>query len=1076
MKNQTLATLSVVLLGGVVALVPACGGGGGGGSSGSSGGSNMDLQQVSNGFGQLVPFSVFRLDPATGTPTQNLVSIRTFDDLVSNLTLTNPIRPVPQYPTDATLPNGQAGNHFVYAEFTQDIDIASILDPASTSQSVGGLTGAITLTALDPITGATSVVPARVFMGKLFFNPISQQNELFAVTYAGDATGDPATVPLQKWVKVDPTTGAFIAVDDGSGGHPGQGFPGTDSQFSGFQKLISTHTVVFVADSDNDLATSKETFPAGKELRLRISTSVRSTAGKFQKRAALATTTVGQDTLRPEISTTPPPISSPVITPGSGDTNVDPMTNIIVEFTEAVQPLSVGSLPNGRPPALSSSVHVEFGPAAQRVQVPFTELPVSVFDLSRYELTPVFNFPGEGPPEFQCGIFNRVDIVVFPLQLLDLAPVPNTNLQSASTFFVTGEGPGLINAPVTPDAIYVGRSGAIPGISIIDLNGFGQSTGIPTFDPTYQTFGSDPLERTNFPNNQNVRLQGTVLRPPLTPGTCTINGGSSGVFTMTRDSSLNNLLIRAPIITAAGDMMIGHALDGAFNNGPAPFGCQSGGGTLCGSDGKKVIAPAPTGQNTMGPVQPNQTSFLLAGGENLAGWAPHPNPPPLIFPPICASPYIGGQEPTSVDTPASNVLTPGDPLGNPLQGVPPSGLLTREQNSFFQGPSLEQPTLGACATYMIRQQIGHFMYVIDRARREIVVLNSNRMTVVDRIPTFDPTSLAMSPNLSYLAVVNQLSDLVSFIDIDPNSSTFHQVVTETVVGHRPRGIAWEGGNEDVLVADEGDNSLYILGGASLQVRKIVRSQLSQPFDVAVTPRQQCFGFSRYVYFAYVINRNGRLAVYESGPNTVNGWGYDDIVGITSQTLRSPKAIQIDQVDLRSAVWVAHEGPIDALTGAPGPFGVGAVSKLVTTSGLFGALPLNFTSLLIPQFRDMSYTAQVSIGQTQLSGVPTDLAFDNQRMFSGQPNFVTPFSIGPPTPENGKHPVRSASGDCSGAPYNLSEPSYMFVAVPNSQNGTGVVDVIVLEGAFSRVDTDKFHAGIQSIQAPNVQVIMDFLRQ
>ena len=93
-----------------------------------------------------------------------------------------------------------------------------------------------------------------------------------------------------------------------------------------------------------------------------------------------------------------------------------------------------------------------------------------------------------------------------------------------------------------------------------------------------------------------------------------------------------------------------------------------------------------------------------------------------------------------------------------------------------------------------------------------------------------------------------------------------------------------------------------------------------------------------------------------------------------------------------------------------------------------------------------------------------------------PNFVTPFSIGPPAQENGKHPVRSNSGDCTAAAYNMSEPSYMFVAVPNSQNGTGVVDVIVLDGAFSRVDTDKFHAGIQSIQAPSVQAVVDFLRQ
>jgi hypothetical protein len=1036
----------------------------------------MDLLQISNGFGQLVPYTVLRLNEA-GMPTQNLVSIRTDEDILNNVTPTNPVQPVPQFPTDATLPNGSQGNHFVYAEFNQDIDIDSVLDASSTSQSVGGLTGTITLSALDPITGGTSVVPARVFLGRRFFNATTQQDELFAVTYAGDAVpanpGEPATVPLQKWVKVDPTTGAFIPADvDGT--FPGLGFPGTESQFTGFQKLISTHTIIFVADTDNDLFT-KDTFPSGKELRLRISTSVRSTSGHYQHRAALATTTVGADTLRPEIATTPPPINSPVITPGSGDTNVDPLTDVVVEFTEAVQPLAVGSIPNGHPPVLSASVRIEFGIAPNRAQVPFTVLPVSVFDLSRYRLTPVFNFPGEGPPGYPCASgLNQVDVTVNAGQITDLAS--NINLQSATTSFTTGEGPGLINAPVTPDAIYVGRSGAIPGLSVIDLNGFGQSTGVPTFDPTYLTFGTDPLERTNFPNNPNVRLQGSVLRPALAPGNCTINGGSSGVFTLTRDSALNNLLIRAPLITAVGDMMIGHGLDGAFNNGPAPFGCQSGGGNLCASDGKKRIAPAQLGTNTMGPVQPNQVSNILDGAENLAGWAPHPNPPPLVFPPICASPYIGGQEPTSIDTPATNVLSPGDPLGNPLQGLPPSGLLTREQNAFFIGPSLPQATLGACQNFMIRQQVGQFLYLIDRARREIVVLNSNRMTVIDRIPTFDPTSLAMSPNLTFMAVVNQLSDLVSFIDIDPTSSTFHQVVTETVVGHRPRGIAWDGGNEDLLVANEGDNSVSVIGAASLQVRKIARSQLNQPFEVSITPRQGCFGFLRDVYFGYVLNRNGRLAIFESGPNTVNGWGYDDIIGVTSQTFRNPKAMQIDQIDLRSAVWIAHEGPINPLTGAPGPFGVGAMTKLVATSGLFGALPLNFTSLLIPQFRDMSYSVQVSISTTQLSGVPTDMAFDNQRMFSGQPNLTTPFSVGPSSPENGKSPIRSASGTCTSPPYNNSEPSYMFVAVPNSQNGTGVIDVIILDGAFSRVDTDKFHVGIQSIQSPNVQVIMDFLRQ
>jgi YVTN family beta-propeller protein len=1073
MKNHRLA---LVVLGGAALLFPACGGGGGGGgSSGSSGGSSLDLQQVSNGFGQLLPHTVFALDQATGQPTQNLVAVRTADDLIKNLTATNGVQPVPQWPTAAILPNGQPGNHFLYAEFTEDIDLNSVLDASTSSQTLGGLTGAVTLVSLDPNTGNTQPIPARAFIGQRFVNSTTQESELFAVTYAGGPLPTtPPTVELQKWVKVT-STGAFVANDVGAGATPGVGFPGIDSQFTGFSKLISTRTIVFVADSDADLSTL-DTFPAGKEIRMRISNAVKSVTGSPLKRRALACSTVGVDTLRPEVSTAPPPINQPVITPGGGDINVDTQTTVIVEFTEPVQPLTVGSLPTGKAPVLSSSVRIEFGPSSARVRVPFTCLPPSVFDLSTWELTPVFGFPGEGPDEFSCGIFNRVDVTVNSAQIKDLAPTPNLNILGPATFFTTGTGPGLVNAPVTPDAIYVGRSGAVPGLSVIDLNGFGQSTGIPTFDSTYTTFGTDAYDRTNFPNNPNVRLQGSLLRPALTPGTCTVNGGSSGVFTLTRDSSLNKLLIRSPLLTSVGDMMLGHGLDTAFNNGPAPFGCQSGGGNLCASDGKKRIAPVAVGSgNTMAPAQPNQFGNIADGAENLVGWAPHPNPPPLIFPPICVSPYIGGQEPTSVDTTTAgvtNLLSPGNAFGQPLIGIPPSGLLTPEQNSFFQGPSIEQSTVGACTDYQIRQQIGQFLYIIDRARREIVVLNSNRMTVVDRIQTFDPTALAMSPNLNFLAVVNQLSDLVSFIDIDPASATFHTVVQETVVGSRPRGIAWDPGNEDVLVTNEGDNTVSVLSASSLSVRKVVRSQLDQPFEISISPRQPCFGFSRNVYFAYIMNRSGRLAIFESGPNSVNGWGYDDVIGIASQTFRSPKAMQIDPLDLRSAVWIAHEGPINLQNDAPGPFGVGAMSKIVCQSGIQGQLPLNFQSLAIPQFRDLAYAIQVSIGTQQLSGVPVDLAFDDLRSLSGLPNFVTTFTAGSPVQINGKSVVR---GGCPQV-VNTNEPKYMFVAVPNSLNGTGVVDVILIDGTFGRVDTDPFHSGVQSIAAPNVQVVMDYFRQ
>jgi hypothetical protein len=77
----------------------------------------------------------------------------------------------------------------------------------------------------------------------------------------------------------------------------------------------------------------------------------------------------------------------------------------------------------------------------------------------------------------------------------------------------------------------------VAGISVIDLNGFGQSTGSPTYDPTYTNIQAGD---TNFPDNPNVKLQGSLLFPPLIPGSNTRTGGSSGVFTLTRNSALDH--------------------------------------------------------------------------------------------------------------------------------------------------------------------------------------------------------------------------------------------------------------------------------------------------------------------------------------------------------------------------------------------------------------------------------------------------------------------------------------------------------------------------------------------------------
>ena len=1061
--SKTRRTLSVIGCAGI--LLAGCGGGNDsddGGAGGSQ--AQMMLEEVSSGFGQLLPHTIRKLQ--SGVPSTETVSIRSAQDLFDNLIPGNPILPVPRFAESALLPSGAEGNHFLYARFTREIDIASVLD-SSPAGGNSGMTGVVNVVATDPISGDSLPIVGRAFVG--------------GQTFAGELVGNPPLFPLQRWVALDSSGNTMVLRAEGLG------FPGTQGSFNGSHLLVSDKTLLFVPDADGDLSTF-ETFPTGVQIRMQISTALRATNGEFLQGRALASSTVGPDVLSPEVVRSPPPLNQPLITPGNGEVDVDPMTTIRVSFTEPVQPLSVGNLSDGTPPGLSSLIKIEFGPANSRTDMPFAVMPASVFDLATYELTPAFNFPGSGPPFAQCGTFSLVDITINPGQLQDLAQnedpadpsqtVPNTNLLGALTFFDTGEGPGIVNAPVAPDVIYALRSGALPGVSVVDLNGYGAGTGNPTFDQSNPQF-----EHTNFPNDPNVIFH-TSLRPSLSIGTCTINGGSAGVYTLTRDSSLSDLVLRPPLLSNVADLMIGHALDGTFNNAQFPFGCQAGGGEVCTLDGLKVINAVPNG-NTMSPLQPGQIpGNFTPGAPNIISWSPHPNPPPLSFPPLCIAPFMGAQEPSSIDntTPppgfpvVPNLLGPGDPFGNPLASppIPPSGLLTPEQNVYFQGPTQGQTNITACTPYEIRQQVGHFLYVVDRQRREVVVLNSNRMTVVDRIAVPDPTTVAMGTNLDFLAIASQQADTVTFIDINPTSSTFHQTVKTTVVGDAPRGLAWQPDNEDILVCNEGDNSLSIISAFSLEVRKVVSAQLNDPFEVVCLPRMLGYSFNRGVYFAYILNRVGTLALFESGPNGVNGWGFDDVIGIAPFEFQNPKTMHPDPNSLQASIWIAHEGPIDPLNGNPGPVGEGAISQLLIQSAQPGQLPLSGSTS--PQFRSMQLAVPVSVGEDQLLGVPVDIALDNLRSWGGFINPQNPFSAGGAfggLPLNGKNLIRPNGGTFR----NTVTSAFLFAAVPNPQGSAGVVDVLQVDsGGALRRDVNPYEPGIQSIRVPNVIGVSDYWRQ
>lgn len=1043
-------------------------------SSGGGSETAMNLNVMSNGFGQLLPHQIQEINDI-GIPQPVILQVRDQQTLIDNLRLDNPILPVAKFPEQTILPNGAAGNHYLFANFTQPIDVTSVLDGSPGSQASSGLSAAVSVTAIDPVSGDSAPIQGRVFVG--------------GQTFANNPTS--GAVELTTWVSED-SSGNLRADDPRAAG-----FPGVLTALQGEALLASPNTLIFIPDTDNNLSTF-ETFPTGLQIRMRITTALSSTGGKELSNTALGSTTVGADFLAPEIITAPPPLNAPAINPGNGDLGVDPLTNIVAEFTEPLQPLTLGSLNGAGVPNTSAGFSVTFGPPTAPTDMPFTVRPVSVYDLSRFEIIPAFNFPGSGPVFQDCATFSRVNIQVNAGAITDLSRnvdpndatqvIPNTNTLSATTFFQTGEGPGIANMPVLPEAIYALRSGAAPGISVIDLNGFGAGTGNPSF-----TLGIPREGETKFPFDPNVSQQSGLL-PPLNQGSCTIDGGSAGVFTLSLDSSLRDFVVQSPTVANVTDLHAGHSLDVVFNNSLDT--CQSSGalvgGDVCAASGRKVSVPASYGPNTIGPAAQNQFGGVSPGAENFISWAPHPNPPPLVFPPLCVVPFLNAQEPTSVDhfigpPPAGlnnnplkqNLLVPGDPFGNPEgpNPQPPRGKLAAEQNQFFMGPSQGQVLLDACNLYQLRQQVGHFLYVVDRQRREITVLNSNRMTVIDRIQVADPTSLAMGTNLDFLAVSNQSADTVVFIDIDPTSSTFHQIIKETEVGRGPRGLAWQPESEDILVCNELDSSVSIISASSLEVRRVVSSQLNRPFEVCIYPRMVNYSFNRVVYYAYILNRSGTVAIFESGPNGINGWGYDDILGVAPYTFLNPKTIQPDPNNLNVGAWVVHEGPLDPITNNAGQTGEGALTQIFVESSQSNAIPLDTTGSVTPQLRAMEIGIRVSMGEDVLSGVPVDIAFDNLRNFGGLPNPVSQLAntSAAPLPQNSKGMIRTNPSTAQIDTCIAAE--YMFAAVPNSNGGAGVIDVLNIGSAGTlRVDTNPYLSGIQSINAPNTNSLADYWRQ
>lgn len=425
---------------------------------------------------------------------------------------------------------------------------------------------------------------------------------------------------------------------------------------------------------------------------------------------------------------------------------------------------------------------------------------------------------------------------------------------------------GLVNAPVAPEAIYIGRAGSV---SVIDLNGFGQGTG--------------DLRNTSWPRNPNL---GRFVYPPLSVGSSSLNAGGAGALTLTRDHFGSDEHLRLEV-GSIDDLHLGQPLDLVFN-----------------TEHRNRF----TRMNQVNPA----TMTVMPG--NTISVAPHPNPPRLIAPPLAPEVGIWGEEPTttSSETVPGRVTTNAPPAlsspinlllpGNPFSQTDP-GIFGARYDGIFVGP---QPPPSATipipwAPYSSRQQVGHFLYAVDRTQRRVHAVNSNRFTILQSFALPDPYSAAMAPNLRWLAVSNFARDTVSFLDVDPLSPTFHRVLGEIAVGRGPTGLAWQPQGEDLLVCNSLDNSVSIISAATFQVRKTLRTGITRPMDVAVVTRQAAVGLNTWTYAALVRNGDGTLATYESGPMP---FGPDDSaplgLGFIDATV-----VQARLTGVTPEFWVAH---------------------------------------------------------------------------------------------------------------------------------------------------------------------------
>ncbi|MBK8975751.1 MAG: hypothetical protein IPM29_07480 [Planctomycetes bacterium] len=965
-------------------------------TTGCSGGSSRDpanrgpflLRQITTGQGQIYPYRVRELD-GDGRPSNRIINIESEATLRQHVNASNGVLPVATFPSDLSLPEGGQGNNYLLFKFSNNLDLDSILsDSIAAANTSSGLTTALNLLAYDPEEESTRVLRGRGFVG--------------GATYVNRG----GVMELVQAVTVE---NGQVAIQDPIA----DGFP---RGFVDDVELVAPNVFVFVADSDGDLSTLESFDPLGENLliQVRVTNAIRNTNGRVLQQEVCTATTVGAD---------PNPgnvigwsgFRTLEITPGNAQSNIDPLTDIFVHFNKPVQPPDVGTYLSGTnlTPALGGiALAVTVG--ASSYTIIYYADPVSYSDLCNYRITPAYSLPGE-------------EQITVQVQASSIRTIKDNSLLGidVATSFRTGNGPGIVNAPVSPDAIYVGIGGSQPGVAVIDLNGYGQTTNGLDPDPITGRPTKDPLDTYFARFNPNIGQPG--LTPPLFPGSTTLDGGSNGPLTLVQDTRGNTTLLRAPTISQVADIQVGPPLDLVYNNSNINV-------------------------NVNGANQTNPGTGLPAPG-NCVAVSPHPNPPRLVYPPPNPSRAIFAEEPTDTRS-GTSLLQPGTrPDFRP------------RAFAGFTGPAPAPPSPPpppVYAPYQSRQQLGHFLYVLDRDNRQILVLNSNRFTILDTIRLSDPYDMAFSPSLGVMAVSNFSSSSVSIIDTNPQSTTFNQVISEARVAEGPTQIVWQPDGEAICVLCNNANALSVLKGDDFSLLKTVTGNIVDPIGLVVSERYLTTGNTSNVFYAYILNSNGTIAVYESGPDGTNGIGYNDIIGTVTTTFRRARAIKMDWTSGLGGFWISH---VD-------DSGVAVVSRVELTVSPQGPLTTQQNTgngfVLPPTFRQKEWTITERFGgidpnqpvRLTLSGsTVSDFVFDEMLNGGATPNQITNYNS---TGVGASFMGHSSKGKVLGGAVSPIQPAFLFVALSD----VGKIDIIDV--------TARVKVG--TIDVPGVQLLASYWRQ